>query len=74
MRDPMRKPSEGGASQAGSESIGQRCDFCGDMVHSVRRVALDLDYDRLQKVHSEKYSCADCFEAKEKQRLGLARR
>ena len=74
MPDPIRKPSDPGASQARGEAIGQRCDFCGDVVASVRRVALDLDYDRLQKAHREKYSCGDCFEAKESQRLGIARR
>jgi len=53
---------------------GRVCDFCGDRVRSVRRVALDAEYDRLQKAHREQYSCASCFEAKEKQRLGLGRR
>jgi len=53
---------------------GRRCDFCGDVVMSVRRVALDREYDRLQKAHQERYSCPDCFETKEQQRLGLARR
>lgn len=56
------------------EPTGQRCDFCGDLVQSVRRVALDVEYDRLQKAHKEQYSCADCFESKEQERLGLARR
>jgi len=74
MPDPIRKPSDPGASRSRGESTGQRCDFCGDVVASVRRVALDLDYDRLQKAHSEKYSCADCFEEKERQRLGMTRR
>lgn len=54
--------------------VGRRCDFCGDVVTSVRRVALDQEYDRLQKAHKERYSCADCFEKKEQERLGLARR
>ena len=74
MPDPIHKPSDPGISQAHGEAAGQRCDFCGDVVASVRRVALDFDYDRLQKAHSEKYSCADCFEAKESQRLGMTRR
>ena len=52
----------------------RRCDFCGDRVASVRRVALDREYDRLQKAHTERYACAACFEKKEQQRLGLARR
>jgi hypothetical protein len=56
------------------ESSGRRCDFCGDTVQSVRRVALDVEYDRLQKAHHEQYSCADCFETKEQQRMGMVRR
>ena len=53
---------------------GRLCDFCGDRVRTVRRVALDADYDRLQKVNHEQYSCASCFEVKEQRRLGLGRR
>ena len=53
---------------------GRRCDFCGDVVNSVRRVALDEDYDRLQKVHREQYSCSECFDKKEEARIGMGRR
>jgi len=53
---------------------GRRCDFCGDIVVSVRRVALDHEYDRLQKAHHEQYSCAPCFDKKERNRLGLDHR
>jgi ribosomal protein L37AE/L43A len=62
--------------QAGSEegSGPQRCDFCGEPSATVRRVALDRDYDRLQKPHRERYACPTCSEAKERQRLGLGRR
>ncbi len=56
------------------EELGKLCDFCGDRVSMVRRVALDQEYDRLQKVHQEQYSCSTCFEAKEQRRLGLVRR
>ena len=56
------------------EPEGPQCDFCGNRVHSVRRIALDIEYDRLQTRHKELYSCSDCFETKEKQRMGLARR
>ncbi|MEM9174500.1 MAG: hypothetical protein AAGC67_04645 [Myxococcota bacterium] len=56
------------------EVLGRRCDFCSDVVTSVRRVALDQEYDRLQKAHQERYACGDCFEKKERERLGLARR
>ena len=56
------------------EAAGRRCDFCGDVVSSVRRVALDQEYDRLQKAHREQYSCAPCFEKKEEERMGMNRR
>ena len=73
QQDPDRRARDRSGSAAGGVD-GRRCDFCGDVVASVRRVALDLDYDRLQKAHTEQYSCAPCFEAKERRRLGLARR
>jgi len=53
------------------EPAGQRCDFCGAVVPTVRRVALDQDYDRLVKPHRELYACAPCSERKERSRLGL---
>jgi uncharacterized protein with PIN domain len=52
-------------------SEGMRCDFCGEIVPSVRRVALDRDYERLRTSHQEQYACPRCSEAKEQQRLGL---
>lgn len=48
-----------------------RCDFCGELVASVRRVALDQDYDRLQTPHRELYACVPCSEKKERTRRGL---
>ncbi|MBK7948584.1 MAG: hypothetical protein IPK00_07520 [Deltaproteobacteria bacterium] len=59
--------------EAGS-AAGRRCDLCGKEVASVRRVALDREYDRLQLAHKELYACEPCFEAKERKRLGLNRR
>jgi hypothetical protein len=50
---------------------GYRCDFCGQQVSSVRRVALDRDYDRLQTPHRELYACGPCSERKEQRRRGL---
>jgi len=50
---------------------GQRCDFCGAEVSTVRRVALDQDYDRLQTPHRELYACGPCSESKERRRRGL---
>lgn len=52
---------------------GQRCDFCGAEATTVRRVALDRDYDRLQSPHRELYACGPCSDRKEDRRLGLAR-
>ena len=52
---------------------GVRCDFCNAVVPSVRRVALDRDYERLRTRHDEQYACPACSEKKEQERLGLAR-
>ena len=48
------------------------CDFCQVRVASIRRVALDGDYERLTTPHPVQYACADCFEVKDRARLGLA--
>ncbi len=50
-----------------------RCDICGAESSSVRRVALDRQYDRLRKPHQVLYACPPCSEKKERQRLGLER-
>jgi hypothetical protein len=52
---------------------GQHCDFCGAEATTVRRVALDRDYDRLQQPHRELYACGPCSDRKEDRRLGLVR-
>lgn len=49
------------------------CDICGAESSSVRRVALDRQYDRLRKPHQVLYACPSCSERKERQRLGLER-
>jgi hypothetical protein len=51
-----------------------RCDFCGAEVASVRRVALDAGYERLQTPHREQYACEPCSEKKDRQRRGIERR
>lgn len=56
-----------------AEPSGIRCDFCGKTAASVRRVALDHDYERLQTPHKERYACPDCSQAKEEARRGLRR-
>ncbi len=48
-----------------------RCDFCGEVVASVRRVAIDTNYERLQTPHKELYACEPCSAKKERARLGL---
>jgi hypothetical protein len=50
-----------------------RCDFCGEAVAAVRRVALDVGYERLQTPHRERYACERCSEKKDRERLGLER-
>jgi hypothetical protein len=62
------------SQQMTKEPLGRECDFCGDRVPAVRRVALDREYDRLQKAHNELYACSECFQNKENRRLGLERR
>ena len=48
----------------------QRCDFCGELAESVRRVALDGTYERLRTRHVPQYACAACSEQKERDRVG----
>ncbi len=67
MADQAR--SDGGDPTWG----GLRCDFCGQQVTAVRRVALDRGYERLRTPHVERYACPACSEKKEKQRRGLER-
>jgi len=50
------------------------CDFCGEPADSVRRVALDGEYDRLRTRHKKQYACPSCSERKEKERLGIPQR
>ncbi len=60
-------------TKGSSSGAGLRCDFCGEQVPSVRRVALDQDYERLRTPHQERYACPRCSEDKEQARLGLRR-
>lgn len=63
-RDPVTPPNQ---------PAPIKCDFCEQTVPSVRRVALDGDYERLRTPHAVMYSCPACFEKKDRQRLGLER-
>ncbi len=47
------------------------CDFCGEEVLSVRRVALDEGYERLRTPHKEQFACASCSAQKDQERRGL---
>ena len=60
--------------ESNASATGQRCDFCGAVVPTVRRVAVDREYDRLQTPHRELYACGPCSERKERARVGLAPR
>lgn len=75
MTEPTRAPeSEGSVPRKPARPApGLRCDFCGDVVPTVRRVAVDAGYERLQTPHKELYACPPCSARKERARLGLAR-
>ena len=69
MSDPNPQQTE---VASGSGSEGLRCDFCGEVVPRVRRIALDGDYERLQTRHVVRYACESCSESKERSRRGGA--
>ncbi len=50
-----------------------KCDFCGVESDEVKRVALDLDYDRLSVKHELKYACPPCSLKKDEERLEKAK-
>ena len=70
---PAGPPAPPAVEEAGAPS-GKRCDFCGEEVPTVRRVALDAGYERLRTPHRELYACPDCSVRKERSRLGLDHR
>ena len=45
-----------------------KCDFCGQAVDRVRRVALDRGYDRLSQRHAVRYACEACSLHKDTER------
>ncbi|HVP30827.1 MAG TPA: hypothetical protein VMW35_16860 [Myxococcota bacterium] len=70
----MHEGRDGAPTTAtGTAPEGMRCDFCGEVSTSVRRVALDRGYERLQTPHREQYACPACSAKKERRRLGLER-
>ena len=72
MQSPQKHFEPRQSAKTDQRESRPECDFCGDQVAAVRRVALDHEYDRLQKGHRALYSCASCFEKKEQKRLGLS--
>ena len=61
-------------AERAAEGPGQLvCDFCGAATPHVRRIALDRDYDRLQKPHQVQYACDACSADKERRRLNAER-
>ena len=46
-----------------------KCDFCGAEFESVRRVAIDSDYDSLSVRHEKRYACIDCSAKKQLERV-----
>ncbi len=70
-RAMLDEPGAGEPAQEEAEAL-LRCDFCGEEAPRVRRVALDGQYDRLQRPHHVQYACEACSEAKERARLETA--
>ena len=70
MTDAERDLEAEAAGEGATPSV-MACDFCQREVPSVRRVALDGEYERLQTPHAVMYSCPECFEKKDRTRLGL---
>ena len=64
-----RVSTEAGAAEASAQ--GMKCDFCESVVASVRRVTLHGNYERLRTRHAVMYACPECFEKKDRERLGL---
>jgi len=78
MSEESRESREGelgeGPGRPDAVHRGMRCDFCGQGVPLVRRVAVDAGYERLQTPHKELYACPPCSDRKEKARLGMVGR
>ena len=72
MSEPKQAEAEPTAGEAAVEEPRLRCDFCGREAARVRRIALDGQYDRLQRPHQVQYACDTCSAEKERARLGRA--
>jgi hypothetical protein len=67
MPGPSTPPPASSANPSASQDRFQ-CDFCGEAVSRVRRVALDQGYDRLSQRHAVRYACSACSERKDAER------
>ncbi len=67
--NPKQTEEETSAS-VDAGGVGLLCDFCGEPVERVRRIALDKGYERLQTRHLVRYACPSCSEKKERDRIG----
>lgn len=63
--DTMAEAERGDAEK---QAKSFRCDFCQREVASVRRIALDRGYERLQTPHRVRYACEACSAEKERER------
>lgn len=70
MTSEEQEGAGSGPGEASAGAEGLRCDFCGEIAPSVRRVALDEGYDRLVRRHAVQYACEACSERKERERRG----
>ena len=52
-----------------NEAIDRRleCDFCGNVTEQTKRIALDVDYNRI--LAKALYACSECSDRKEQERL-----
>ena len=65
-------PQSDAAGDTGEEQAEGplRCDFCQRETPTVRRIALDGEYERLRTRHQVRYACPECSASKESGRAG----
>ncbi len=61
------------ASVQKEDAYTVKCDFCGKEVSTVKRVAMDRDYDRLTVKHEVKFACEECSKKKDEERRAADR-
>ena len=52
-----------------NEAIDRRleCDFCGNVTEQTKRIALDVNYNRI--LAKALYACSECSDRKEQERI-----